>query len=162
MLFNGLISAAVTLAGLSGFAAACPGIDHAQGLAPRAVDHSIQPSGGDSLLRELTWGQLAVLSVTDVHGWYMGHQKSSYPEPNYSGDWGDFASFVTHMRKLAKERGTDLLLVDSGDLHDGAGLSDGFPAGQVDGQTSDQFHAKVDFDLLTVGNHELYKVSAEM
>lgn len=86
-----------------------------------------------------------------------GHQKKSYPEPNYSGDWGDFASFVSHMRKLAKQKGVDLLLVDSGDLHDGAGLSDGFPAGQVDGQTSNQFHAKVKYDLLTVGNHELYK-----
>ena len=83
--------------------------------------------------------------------------KKSYPEPNYSGDWGDFASFVKHMRKLAKKKGVDLLLVDSGDLHDGAGLSDGFPAGQVDGQVSNQFHAKVKYDLLTVGNHELYK-----
>lgn len=85
------------------------------------------------------------------------HQKKSEPEPNYSGDWGDFASFVYHMRQLAKKKGVDLLLVDSGDLHDGAGLSDGFPVGQVDGQVSNQFHAMVDFDLLTVGNHELYK-----
>ncbi|SPO24302.1 uncharacterized protein UTRI_03570 [Ustilago trichophora] len=154
MLLNGFASAVLVLAG---FAAACPGIDHAQGLAPRNPNHSTQASNGDTLLRELIWGDLAVLSITDVHGWYQGHQKKSYPEPNYSGDWGDFASFVSHMRKLAKKKGVDLLLVDSGDLHDGAGLSDGFPAGQVDGQVSNQFHAKVDFDLLTVGNHELYK-----
>ncbi len=154
MLLSNFASVAVALAG---FAAACPGIDHAQGLAPRAVNHSTQPSGGDSLLRELTWGNLVVLHTTDVHGFYQAHQKKSQPEPNYSGDWGDFASFVHHIRKLAKKRGADLLLVDSGDLHDGAGLSDGFPIGQVDGQTSNQFHAKIDYDLLTVGNHELYK-----
>jgi 2',3'-cyclic-nucleotide 2'-phosphodiesterase (5'-nucleotidase family) len=154
MLLNNFISAAVALAG---FAAACPGIDHAQGLAPRTPDHSIQPSGGETLLRDLTWGDMVALHLTDVHGWYQGHQKKSEPEPNYSGDWGDFASFVSHMRKLAKKKGVDLILVDTGDLHDGAGLSDGYPAGQVDGQVSNQFHAMVDFDLLTVGNHELYK-----
>lgn len=142
---------------LAGLTAACPGIDHAQGLAPRSPNHSTKPSGGETLLRELTWGDLAFIHTTDIHGWYQGHQKKSYPEPNYNGDWGDFASFVAHMRKLAKKKGIDLLLVDSGDLHDGAGLSDGFPAGQVDGQVSNQFHAKIDFDLLTVGNHELYK-----
>lgn len=38
------------------------------------------------------------------------------------------------MKKIAEERGVDLLLVDSGDLHDGDGLSDGFPAGGIDGQ----------------------------
>ncbi|CBQ73478.1 conserved hypothetical protein [Sporisorium reilianum SRZ2] len=154
MLLNSLVSAVVALAGA---VSACSGIDHAQGLAPRHPEHSIQPSGGDTLLRDLTWGDLVALHVTDIHGWYQGHQKKSEPEPNYSGDWGDFASFVSHMRKLAKKKGVDLLLVDSGDLHDGAGLSDGYPAGQVDGQTSNQFHAKVDFDVLTVGNHELYK-----
>ena len=32
-----------------------------------------------------------------------------------------------------QEKDVDLLLVDSGDLHDGTGLSDGFPPGGVDG-----------------------------
>lgn len=72
MLFAKFISAAVALAGFSGIATACPGIDHAQGLAPRHVDHSIQPSGGDSLLRELQWGSLQVVATTDIHGWYQG------------------------------------------------------------------------------------------
>ncbi|PWN51706.1 hypothetical protein IE53DRAFT_341908 [Violaceomyces palustris] len=136
---------------------ACPGIDHAQGLSPRSARVSTQPSGGTSMLRDLVWGDVQVIHTTDIHGWYQGHQKSSYPEPNYSGDWGDFASFVHHMRKLAKKKGVDLLLVDSGDLHDGAGLSDGFPAGQVDGHVSNQFHARIRYDLLAPGNHELYK-----
>lgn len=34
----------------------------------------------------------------------------------------------------SEEKDVDLLLVDSGDLHDGTGLSDGFPAGGVDAQ----------------------------
>ncbi len=30
---------------------------------------------------------------------------------NYSGDYGDFASFATHMRRLAADKSADLLLV---------------------------------------------------
>lgn len=50
----------------------------------------------------------------------------------YSGDFGDFASFVSHMKQIAEDKGVDLLLVDSGDVHDGTGLSDGFPPGGLD------------------------------
>ena len=43
----------------------------------------------------------------------------------------------------------DLLVVDSGDLHDGAGLSDGYIKGQgPDAHVSNQFHAMVAFDVL--------------
>lgn len=34
-----------------------------------------------------------------------------------SGDFGDFASFVSHMKLQALERGVDLLLIDSGLLY---------------------------------------------
>ncbi|KDQ16095.1 hypothetical protein BOTBODRAFT_107742 [Botryobasidium botryosum FD-172 SS1] len=104
----------------------------------------------------LVWGDVNFLHTTDTHGWLIGHQKSSPPEPNYSGDFGDFASFVEHMRQEADARGVDLLLVDSGDLHDGTGLSDGFPAGDVDGHESNKFLAKLPYDILAIGNHELY------
>lgn len=40
-----------------------------------------------------------------------------------------------------------------GDLHDGAGLSD---ATAVDGELSNVVFEKLDYDLLTIGNHELY------
>lgn len=40
-----------------------------------------------------------------------------------------------------------------GDLHDGAGLSD---ATEVDGEISNLVFQKLDYDLLTIGNHELY------
>lgn len=41
----------------------------------------------------------------------------------------------------------------TGDLHDGAGLSD---ATAVDGEQSNVVFEKLDYDLLTIGNHELY------
>lgn len=36
------------------------------------------------------------------------------------------------MKEIALEKDVDLLLVDSGDVHDGTGLSDGFPPGDLD------------------------------
>jgi 2',3'-cyclic-nucleotide 2'-phosphodiesterase (5'-nucleotidase family) len=69
--------------------------------------------------RALEWGDINIIHTTDSHGWLLGHQKSSFPEPNYrcgclvfellkvaynrpSGDFGDFASFVSHMKDIAK------------------------------------------------------------
>ncbi|KIL68725.1 hypothetical protein M378DRAFT_157830 [Amanita muscaria Koide BX008] len=106
--------------------------------------------------RPLQWGDVNIIHTTDSHGWLLGHQKKSFPEPNYSGDFGDFASFVAHMKQIALERDVDLLLVDSGDLHDGTGLSDGYPPGGVDAHDSNQFFKQLPYDLLSIGNHELY------
>ncbi|KAJ7126206.1 Metallo-dependent phosphatase-like protein [Mycena epipterygia] len=106
--------------------------------------------------RPLQWGSLNIIHTTDSHGWLLGHQKASPPEINYSGDLGDFTSFVAHMKDIALKKDVDLLLVDSGDLHDGTGLSDGFPPGGVDAHASNQFFKQLPYDLLTIGNHELY------
>ena len=54
--------------------------------------------------RPLEWGDINILHTTDTHGWLLGHQKTSFPEPNYSGDFGELASFVSHMKKIAKVR----------------------------------------------------------
>lgn len=75
--------------------------------------------------RPLVWSDINIIHTTDSHGWLLGHQKASFPEPNYrrvffliaptmcerqvlmelvntpSGDLGDFASFVTHMKEIA-------------------------------------------------------------
>ncbi|KAJ7510105.1 Metallo-dependent phosphatase-like protein [Mycena galericulata] len=101
--------------------------------------------------RPLTWSSVNIIHTTDSHGWLLGHQKPSFPEPNYSGDFGDFASFVAHMKELALEKDVDLLLVDSGDLHDGTGLSDWLPS-----RRRTNFSKKLPYDLLAIGNHELY------
>ncbi|KAI5995282.1 Metallo-dependent phosphatase-like protein [Pisolithus orientalis] len=106
--------------------------------------------------RPLVWGDFNVIHTTDTHGWLLGHQKSSWPEPNYSGDLGDFASFVAHMKQIAVEKNVDLLLVDSGDVHDGTGLSDGYPPGGVDAHESNKFLERLPYDVMAIGNHELY------
>ncbi|KAF8624480.1 hypothetical protein AX17_007109 [Amanita inopinata Kibby_2008] len=106
--------------------------------------------------RPLEWGDVNILHTTDTHGWLLGHQKKSFPEPNYSGDFGDFSSFVTHMKQMAIVRDVDLLLVDTGDLHDGTGLSDGYPPGGVDAHETNEFFKLMPYDALAIGNHELY------
>jgi 2',3'-cyclic-nucleotide 2'-phosphodiesterase (5'-nucleotidase family) len=73
-----------------------------------------------------------------------GHIK----EPSYSADWGDVYSFIQHMKRKAHQEGRDLLVVDSGDLHDGTGLSD---TTTPDGEITDEIFKYVDFDLLAVG-----------
>ncbi|GBE80783.1 Uncharacterized protein SCP_0305020 [Sparassis crispa] len=60
------------------------------------------------------------------------------------------------MKEVAIEKDVDLLIVDSGDLHDGTGLSDGYPPGGVDGQETNKFMLQVPYDLMCIGNHELY------
>ena len=110
---------------------------------PGAMGATTQPKG------PLEWGQLNVLHSTDTHGWLEGHIK----QQTYSADWGDYVSFIKHMRQMARNMSVDLLLIDTGDLHDGTGLSD---ATSPDGLLSNPVFENVNYDLLTIGNHELY------
>lgn len=100
-------------------------------------------------IRDLNWKDVNFLHTTDTHGWYSGHLN----QKQYSGDWGDFISFASHMKTIAEENGKDLLLVDSGDRHDGNGLSD---ITTPNGIKSTPIFIKSDYDILTIGNHELY------
>ena len=121
-----------------GIVSACPGDDHSHSHAKREFPQvPITPPS-----RPLVWQDLNVIHTTDTHGWLLGHQHLSEPEPNYSGDFGDFASFVSHMQQIALDKDVDLLLVDTGDLHDGTGLSDGFPPGQLDGHAVGKYHQR--------------------
>ncbi|CAE6474889.1 unnamed protein product [Rhizoctonia solani] len=54
------------------------------------------------------------------------------------------------------EKDVDLLLVDSGDLHDGSGLTDGYPEGDVNGHEAIKSFLKAPYDVMAIGNHELY------
>ncbi|ORX95050.1 Metallo-dependent phosphatase-like protein, partial [Clohesyomyces aquaticus] len=110
---------------------------------PDAQNATVGPKG------PLEWGQINFLHTTDTHGWLEGHIK----EQNYGADWGDYVSFTKHMKQKARKLGVDLLLVDTGDLHDGAGLSD---ATKPNGKISNAVFEHIDYDLLTIGNHELY------
>ncbi|GAA5934821.1 Smn1p [Sporobolomyces koalae] len=104
--------------------------------------------------RELPWGEVNVLSTTDTHGWLLGHQRN---EPSFSGDWGDLYSFVSSLKEEARKRGVDLLLVDSGDRVDGNGLVDAEPSANPKGYTALSLFAQMPYDLVTTGNHELYR-----
>ena len=96
--------------------------DSAQG--ERTDVHSTRAAPSPPLTlptRPLQWGDVNIIHTTDSHGWMLGHQKPSFPEPNYrcvessgwnkidseelippsSGDLGDFASFVAHMKTIA-------------------------------------------------------------
>ena len=52
------------------------------------------------------------------------------------------------MKHKAHSEGRDLLIVDTGDLHDGNGLSD---TTVPDGRITDEIFKYVDFDLLSIG-----------
>ncbi|ODV94767.1 hypothetical protein PACTADRAFT_50628 [Pachysolen tannophilus NRRL Y-2460] len=101
-------------------------------------------------LRNLRWGPLNFIHTTDTHGWYAGHMN----QRSYSADWGDFISFTERMHEIADFFGVDLLVIDSGDKHDGNGLSDATE--ELNGVYSSRIFAQAKYDLLTLGNHELY------
>ncbi|CAK7237259.1 hypothetical protein SEUCBS140593_009898 [Sporothrix eucalyptigena] len=108
-------------------------VRHVKRIQPGAPEATYGPT------RPLEWGQFNVLHTTDTHGWLEGHLK----EANYGADFGDFISFTAHMKQKAKS-----------DLHDGTGLSD---TTKPDGELSNKVFTELQaYDLLTIGNHELY------
>ncbi|KAF8470773.1 Metallo-dependent phosphatase-like protein [Kalaharituber pfeilii] len=114
---------------------------------------AIQPTAPEAKpaqLYPLQWGRLNFLATTDTHGWHAGHLQ----EHQYSADWGDYLSFTKHMRALADKQGVDLLLVDTGDRIEGSGLSD---TSKPKGKYVREIFSSVDMDVVTIGNHELYK-----
>ncbi|KAJ9644361.1 uncharacterized protein PV06_06298 [Exophiala oligosperma] len=100
-------------------------------------------------IKDLHWGQINFLHTTDTHGWLAGHLL----DENYSADYGDFADFVQKMKAKADRLGVDLLLIDSGDLHDGTGFGD---ITKPNGKLTVPIFQRLPYDLLSIGNHELY------
>ena len=166
---------AAVIAPLITFVTACDGCYGPQAKDVTLTRHRprMQPDAQNAVTpprAPLEWGQINFLHTTDTHGWLEGHIK----EQNYGADWGDWVSFVKHFNQTAVDAGVDLLVVDTGwsssftfrgleinvvlinylgDLHDGAGLSDATP---VNGQISNPIFENINYDLLTIGNHELY------
>ncbi|POR39355.1 Uncharacterized protein TPAR_00423 [Tolypocladium paradoxum] len=150
-----------SLGALSGLAALLPGViacgdDGCYGPV-NTVEHVRQvkrmqpgaPNAVNGPKGPLEWGQINFMHTTDTHGWLEGHLK----EKNYGADWGDFVTFTRRMKQTAGNMGVDLLLIDTGDQHDGNGLADATP---VDGSKSMPIFDEIDYDLLAIGNHELY------
>ncbi|KAI1391267.1 Metallo-dependent phosphatase-like protein [Hypoxylon trugodes] len=138
-----LVGRTLACSGCDGSVGHVEHVRHIKRMQPGAINATYGPT------RALEWGQLNFLHTTDTHGWLEGHLK----EQNYGSDWGDFVSFSTRFKHQAGNMGVDLLLVDTGDLHDGAGLSD---ATTPDGEVSMKIFDHAEYDLLTIGNHELY------
>ncbi|KAG9119669.1 hypothetical protein FRC07_005200 [Ceratobasidium sp. 392] len=103
----------------------------------------------------LTWGDVNVFHTTDIHGWILGHPKPVFPELNWSGTFGDFYSFMHHMRKKAEDEKKDLLLVDAGDRRVGHGLTDRLIPGTVNGQLVVEMYQVIGYDAVTPGNHDI-------
>ncbi|KAJ5975173.1 hypothetical protein N7481_008880 [Penicillium waksmanii] len=101
-------------------------------------------------LRDLHLGQLNFLHTTDTHGWLAGHLQ----EPSFSADWGDYISFAERMREKIEAQGRDLLVVDTGDRVEGNGLYD---SSQPQGVYLSEILRHQHIDVMTSGNHELYK-----
>ena len=100
--------------------------------------------------RDLQIAELNFLHTTDTHGWLGSHLTQEI----YNADWGDFVNFHKNLKtKITKENKGDLILIDTGDKHDGNGLSD---ATVPNGIESTKIFNEQDYDLLTLGNHELY------
>ena len=77
MLFLSLLTALLTSVAL-----ACPGEeghDHDHSHAKREFPSTKLPPP----TRPLVWGDVNIIHTTDSHGWLLGHQKTSPPEPNY-------------------------------------------------------------------------------
>ncbi|CAI4052222.1 hypothetical protein N7582_005397 [Saccharomyces uvarum] len=103
----------------------------------------------DGQLRDLHIGDLNFLHTTDTHGWLGSH----LTQANYDADWGDFVSFVDVFRNKLTQLARDVIVIDTGDKRDGNGLSD---ATWPPGLRSSEIFNMLDYDLLTLGNHELY------
>lgn len=112
--------------------------------------HGVPSTTTNSNLRDLKWGKLNFLHTTDTHGWYSGHLNQN----QYNANWGDFVLFSIRMKEKAHANNQDLVLVDTGDKHDGNGLGD---VTVPNGAKSLPIFMKQEYDIITLGNHELYE-----
>ncbi|KAI8388326.1 nucleoside phosphatase family-domain-containing protein [Radiomyces spectabilis] len=135
-----LVKSLLVLAATLGAVAAHPLEKRQQPDAVETPDLDLQP---------LHWGDVNFIQTTDTHGWLQGHVL----QPQYNGDLGDFYSFVVRMKEKARKMKKDLFVVDCGDTHDGNGLSD---TTQPKGKETQPLLKKIPYDILSIGNHELY------
>ncbi|KAJ3096416.1 hypothetical protein HDU97_005913 [Phlyctochytrium planicorne] len=104
----------------------------------------------------LRWGDWNFLHTTDTHGYQAGHEDEN--GGIYNANWADFTVFVRDMKRKADAQDQELFLIDSGDIHDGSALSDNV-GDKVFGVYSTPMIQETDYDVLALGNHELYQDS---
>ncbi|KAI9331848.1 Metallo-dependent phosphatase-like protein [Obelidium mucronatum] len=118
-------------------------------LAATATASVLTPTRG-----ALPWNDWNFLTTTDIHGYINGRGISM--QGQYSANMADFAVFVDSMKVKAAAMNVELFVVDCGDQHDGTALSDNLIGQKVDGDLTTPAINLVDYDILAIGNHELY------
>ena len=122
-----------------------------------------------SLSRNIPWGAINIVVVTDVHSWIGGNHKDDprhWPYdanrlPNQDADYGDVLSFYQRLENLVEDHNAnanannnnnkrDLFFVMNGDFVDGTGFS-GYPPTHLE-----PLLQHMPWDAVNVGNHELY------
>lgn len=83
MVLLDVVSFAVIAVGLSSRVIACPDDGHGQSHFHAPARKAALPVPLPIPKRPLEWGDVNILHTTDTHGWLLGHQKTSPPEPNY-------------------------------------------------------------------------------
>ncbi|CCE61699.1 hypothetical protein TPHA_0B00270 [Tetrapisispora phaffii CBS 4417] len=120
-----------------------------QGVFDSITKHAGFNDGGGDTFRNLNLGSVNFIHTTDTHGWLGSH----LTQKNYDADWGDFITFIDLFKSKRLLEDQDLIVIDTGDKEDGNGLSDAsFPRAI----NSSRIFNELDYDLLTLGNHELY------
>ena len=98
----------------------------------------------------LTFGDINVVVVTDVHSWIYSHYHTEDHDPVLDANYGHVISFVERLKALESDK--DIWFVMNGDFIDGTGLS-------YKEFALTPILEQMPWDALTVGNHELYKNS---
>lgn len=90
------------------------------------------------------------IHTTDTHTWLKN---------KFGVDWGNYYDFLRSFRRGVESQGQDLIVIDTGDKIDGNGIGDAtIPKGIM---SYEVFNMNMDnYDLLTLGNHELYTESS--
>ncbi|CAI8500461.1 unnamed protein product [Hanseniaspora opuntiae] len=90
------------------------------------------------------------IHTTDTHTWLKN---------KFGVDWGNYYDFLKSFRSGVESKGQDLIVIDTGDKIDGNGIGDAtIPKGIM---SYEVFNMNMDnYDLLTLGNHELYTESS--
>lgn len=86
--------------------------------------------------------KLTILHTNDHHGRFWA---------NRDGEWGlaARATLIQQLRKEAREKGSEVLLIDAGDVNTGVPQSD-----TLDAQPDFLGMGKIGYDAMAVGNHE--------
>ncbi|KAG9039966.1 hypothetical protein FRB95_004438 [Tulasnella sp. JGI-2019a] len=104
-------------------------------------------------LAKLTTKDVNFVHTSDIHSWYLGHQKKDPVSKSWSANIGDVISFVEHMKQSAHDLGQDLFFVDTGDQTHGGGLSDADEP--IAGAKTLDIQMQIAYDIMIPGNHEL-------